>query len=315
MPPRLPEVPRCARVGQSIHHTRPPCLSTSSVRKAHIPPTSPRFIEIPRPKQPQQPFPIIVKGALPIPRPIFPQNPKPGATNKASAEYLADVTPEPIVDKTSLPSTVDPRTAEFVSWKARQSEARRRNLRQSLLELSIRKQQKDRFVAARSAKKQANRKALLEAPEREDERLTNPSVLQSQIPQRHHAIPDPNRETRLARKRANVANMEAMRAEHRRAALYNLYVNAGSFITTASQLNATIDKVFDDKSQFTNDSTPGLNIWNLGFPETVQQLLRKEEGASGRKAIDSAEGNSGMTKERMRRIAEELTGGRLDDSR
>ena len=219
------------------------------------------------------------------------------------------------MDKTSLASSLDPRTAEFVSWKARQSEARRRNLRQSLLELSIRKQQKDRFVASRSAKKQANRKALLEAPEREDERLTNPSVPQSQIPQRHHAIPDPNREARLARKRQNVANMEAMRAEHRRAALHNLYVNAGSFITTASQLNATIDKAFDDNSQFTNDSTPGLNIWNLGFPETVQQLLGKKEGSSGRKAMDSAEGNAGMTRERMRRIAEELTGGKLDDSR
>ena len=315
MPPRLPDAPRCARVGQCIYHTSSPCYSTSSIRKAQIPPTSPRFIEIPRPKQPQQRFPIIVKGVLPIPRPIFPQNPKPGDTNKASAEYLADVTPEPIVDKTSLASSLDPRTAEFVSWKARQSEARRRNLRQSLLELSIRKQQKDRFVATRSAKKQANRKAQLEAPEREDERLTNPSVLQSQVPQRHHAIPDPNREARLARKRQNVANMEAMRAEHRRAALHNLYVNAGSFITTASQLNSTIDKVFDDNSQFTNDSTPGLNIWNLGFPETVQQLLGKEEGSSGRKAMDSAEGNAGMTRERIRRIAEELTGGKLDDSR
>lgn len=109
--------------------------------------------------------------------------------------------------------------------------------------------------------------------------------------------------------------MEAMRAEHRRAALHNLYVNAGSFITTASQLNATIDKVFDDNSQFTNDSTPGLNIWNLGFPETVQQLLAREAGGSGRKAVDSAEGNAGMTRERMRKIAEELTGGKLDDSR
>ena len=315
MPPRLPDAPLCARVGQCVHHTRSPYFSTSSVGKAQIPPTSPKFIEIPRPKQPQQPFPIIVKGVLPIPRPIFPRNPKPGDTNKASAEYLADVTPEPLVDKASSISTLDPRTAEFVSWKARQAEARRRNLRQSLLELSSRKQQKDRFVAARSAKKQAIRKALLEAPEREDERLTNPSVLQSEIPQRHHALPDPNREARLARKRQNVANMEAMRVEHRRAALHNLYVNAGSFITTASQLNATIDKAFDDNSQFTNDSTPGLNIWNLGFPETVQQLLGKDEGRQGTKAMDSAEGNAGVSRERLRRIAEELTGGKLDNSR
>ena len=73
--------------------------------------------------------------------------------------------------------------------------------------------------------------------------------------------------------------------------------------------------MFDDNSQFTNDSTPGLNIWNLGFPETVQQLLGKEEGHQGRKAMDSAEGNAGVSRERMRRIAEELTGGKLDNSR
>ena len=315
MPPRLPDAPRYARVRPCVHHTYSPYFSTSSVRKAQIPPTSPKFIEVPRPKQPQQPFPVIVKGVLPIPRLIFPHKPKPGDTDKASAEYLADVTPEPIVDKTSSISTYDPRTAEFVSWKARQAEARRRNLRQSLIELNNRKQHKDRFLAARSAEKQAIRKALLEAPEREDERLTNPSILQSRIPQRHHALPDPNREARLARKRQNVAKMEAMRVEHRRAALHNLYVNAGSFITTAAQLNATIDNVFDDNSQFTNDSTPGLNIWNLGFPETVQQLLAKEEGRPGRKAMDSAEGNAGVTRDRMRRIAEELTGGKLDNTR
>ena len=47
----------------------------------------------------------------------------------------------------------------------------------------------------------------------------------------------------------------------------------------------------------------------------MQQLLGKEEGGSGRKAMDSAEGNAGVARERMRRIAEELTGGKLDDSR
>ncbi|KAK3178127.1 hypothetical protein OEA41_000260 [Lepraria neglecta] len=316
MPPRLIDAPRCCQVRQFVHHARVQRLSTSSTCKAaQIPPESPKFIEIPRPVQPSQPFPVHMKGVLPVPRQIFRRRPKPQDTDKASPEYLADVTPEPIEDKASTASNTDPRTAEFVSWKARQAEARRRNLRESLIELSNRKQRQDRWLAARSNKKQADRNALLSAPERDDERLTNPSVLQSEMPEKHHALPDPDREARLARKRQNVADMEAMREGNRRNALHTLYVNAGNFITTGAQLDSTIDKVFDDLNQFNNDSTAGANVWNLGFPETVQQLLGKANQTPGKKAIDAAEGNAGITRERMRKIAEELTGGKMEDAR
>ena len=315
MPPRLPDAPRCIKLRQYIQYTKSPCLSTSATSRAQIPPTSPRFIEIPRPKQVQQPFPIRVKGILPVPRAVLPRKLKPNQTDKVSAEYLADVTPEPIMDKASSAITTNSHTVDLVAWKARLAASRRRNLRESLIELSNRKQRKERFLSARSAQRQAERKILLEAPEPEDERLTSPSVLQSEIPQRHHVLPNPNREARLARKRQNVASMQAMRKENRRTALHNLYVTAGSFITTPEQANAMIDQVFDDQNQFTNDSTPGLNIWNLGFPETTAQLLGQSSGIVGRKAIDAAEGKAELNRERMRRITEELTGGKLADAR
>lgn len=162
----------------------------------------------------------------------------------------------------------------------------------------------------------AERNRALEAPEREDERLTNPSVLQAAKPTKHHIMPDPHREARLAQKRANVAAMEAMRQEDRRNKLHTLYVNAQDFITTGKHLDTAIESVFDDQNQFMTDERPGLNVWNLGFPETVQELLSKaNKDPRSQKAVDSAEGNGLITRQRMKRIAEELTGGKMEDAR
>ena len=315
MPPRLIAPPRCRQVRQCIHHIRVQRLSTSSTSKAtQIPPESPKFIEIPRPLQPAQPYPVRMKGILPVPRRII-RRVRPQDIDKTSPEYFANVTPDPLKDKASTTIYDDPRTAEMVAYKARQAEARRRNLREGLIELSNRKQEQERRLVLRSRKRQAERKVVLEAPEREDERLTAPSVLQSELPEKHHVLPDPDREARLARKRQNVAKMQAMREVNRRNALHTLYVNAGNFITTGAQLDSTIDRVFDDLSQFSNDTKPGANVWNLGFPETVQQLLAKANQTSGKKALDAAEGNAGITRERMRKITEELTGGKMADAR
>ena len=128
---------------------------------------------------------------------------------------------------------------------------------------------------------------------------------------KHHALPDPMRSDRLAVKSQNVADMAAMREETRRNALHTLYVNAGDFITTGKQLDGVIDRAFDDNSQFRGDSSEGVNIWNLGPPETVQELLRKANKSGRQTALDSAEGNEIITRERMKKIGEELTGGKM----
>lgn len=249
-----------------------------------------------------------MKGVLPVPRRVFRDKEK--GPDKASAQYLASVTPEPLERKSTTPK--DPRTAGYVSWKARQAESRRQNLRESLIELQYRKQRTDRQISARSARKQAQNKVLRDAPEREDDRLTNPTVLKSENVVKHHLLPDPDRAARLARKRENVARTEAMKQEERQNALHTLYVNAGTFITTGAQLDKVIDKVFDNQDQFRNDMRPGMNVWNLGFPETVQELLGKP--GKGSRAVDSVDANANVTKERMRKIAEELTGGKMEDA-
>ena len=199
-----------------------------------------------------------------------------------------------------------------MSWKARQSELRRRNLIEGLTELKQRKQETDRKNAATSYQNRRIREKLLYVPERRDAFLTNPSVLSSQQPARYRGLPDPERPARLAVKIQNVADMAAMREEARRNALHTLYANAGDFIMTGEKLDGVIDKAFDDNSQFTSDSGEGVNIWNLGYPETVEELLRKTDKTWKRQtALDSAQGNEVITSERMKKISEELTGGKM----
>lgn len=159
------------------------------------------------------------------------------------------------------------------------------------------------------------REKLLYAPERKDVRFTNPSVLSTQRSTKHRALPDPTRPARLAAMRQNVADMAAMREETRRNALHALYVNAGDFITTGMQLDSVVDRIFDDNSQFRSDGSEGVNIWNLGCPETVQELLGKVDRRGVQTALDSAEGNEIVTRERMRKISEELTGGKMLEER
>lgn len=308
MPPRLANNQCYLLLQQRIRHIKLLDFSTSSASQAQIPPESPKFIEVPRLVQPKQPFPIQMKGVLPCPRRIFPRQERWGRP-KASPEYLAAVTPEPLEDKTTRSDD------EFVSWKARQSELRRRNLREGLTELDQRKRDNDRRESIARAAKSRSREKLLYARERKDVRLTNPSVLSTQQPTKHHVLSDPNRPARLAIKSQNVADMAAMREETRRNALHTLYVNAGDFIVTGKQLDGVIDKAFDDNSQFRSDSSEGVNIWNLGFPETVQELLGKVNKSGKQTALDSAEGNEIVTRERMRKISEELTGGKMMEER
>ena len=179
------------------------------------------------------------------------------------------------------------------------------------MELRQRRYEIDRRVAITKAANTRIREKLLYARERKDVHLTSPSVLSTQQPKRHHGLPDPTRPARLAAKSQNVADMAAMREEARRNALHTLYVNAGDFITTEKHLDRVIDRAFDDDSQFRTDSSEGVNIWNLGYPETVQELLQKTNRHGKQTALQSAEGNEITTRERIRKVSEELTGGKM----
>ncbi|KZF26269.1 hypothetical protein L228DRAFT_264688 [Xylona heveae TC161] len=293
-----------SRLGQC--HTFLPRHFSTSKAAFKIGPESPRFIEVPQPIQPQAPGVPVVKGVLPVPRQIFSKR-GPVKTSKA---YYDKTVPKPNKHHRHV-GAKNSEESHYLIWKKQSAELRRRNLREGLLELSHRKINTDNIVAARSAAKQADHQRLINEPEREDERLTNPSILVSMKQQKIGMLPDPNRESRIVDKTLKLQERQAAKEQERKDRLHTLYTQAREFITTEAQLNEAIDRTFVEyPEEFTSDGGLGENIWNRGSPETVQQMLN-EINRTGSNAIKHYTGVGDITQKRVRRIAEELTGGRL----
>ncbi|KAE8366179.1 hypothetical protein BDV27DRAFT_125634 [Aspergillus caelatus] len=269
--------------------------SSASLR---IGPESPNFVDVPRTIQPDLPSKQHVKGTLPVPREIFPVR----RADKPSEEYIAAATPLP-----SKETKVDPNDphAQYINWKRRMAEMRRQNLREGLLELHTRKQRTDKSMMQRSVEKQKRRERIFRQPEREDERLTRPSVIQEMLPKRTPVLPDPNREERLTISKARLEATNAQKQAEQQDSLQALYMNARNFITTEAQLAAEIDRVFPEgeNEAWRNDHQQGENVWNLGLPPTVQSIVnesRKSEAARW----DLIQG-------RVKKLGEQITGGKL----
>lgn len=291
----------------------PQCTARSfstTTRQLAVGPEHPRFVEIPEPPQQTVPYNPPVKGVLPVPRNVFAGTPK----DLSSDEQIALATKPPAREK-----KVAPRSRE--EWKVKMSELRRQNLREGLKSLKARQQSEEQRVAARSRAKQAERMKQLNMPEREDERLTAPSNNLDLDALFNKPIPDPTREERLERKRLNLEADLLRRQEERMDALHSLYMNARDFIVTPQQLDKAVDAAFGTPEKPVGfgasmgawDSVgTGKSIWAEGRPARVQDMLRRAKNAPSDRAMDDAAGYSGINKDRIRRIAESLTGGKMD---
>lgn len=202
------------------------------------------------------------------------------------------------------------------------SEARRRNLEQGLKGLKARTLHRRDLLRKKSSADNLERKHLHRAPEREDERLTAPSHgLDLEKLLHGGAPPDPTREARLKAKARNLHIATRAKQAERLDHLHSLYMNARSFIVTPAQLDAAIEEEFGKDFR-----APGAyamemggssqSMWNFGPPVTVQDMLNRANGSGGRFAVDVG-GGGGMAAEvnsaRVRRIAEKLTGGKMDE--
>jgi len=189
--------------------------------------------------------------------------------------------------------------------------SRRQNLREGLVELHRRKVRRDRVIETRSTNKREAREKLVQAPQREDERLTAPTITAATRKLQVGVLEDPGRESRLAEMMERVKAKEFAREEQRRDALHTLYMHARSFITTESQLDAEIDKQFIEKP-FEHIRPGALSVWDAhGAPPTVQDMLSEVNGTQ-KKAMNYHTPPSVLTGKRVLRIAEELTGGKMD---
>ncbi|EED16488.1 conserved hypothetical protein [Talaromyces stipitatus ATCC 10500] len=271
--------------------------SFSVSTRLRIGPESPNYIEVPQTLQPDLPAKPRVKGTLPVPREIFPAR----RPDKPTPAYISAVTPEPSKVKTIKKN--DP-NAETIAWKQRMADSRRTNLREGLLELYERKENTVAAMTRRSAAKQARRERVLRQPQREDERLTSPSVVQS-LEEQPSSLPDPDREIRIAQSRERVLQKQLQKSAERHTNLHTLYMNAREFIVTEEQLMKEIEDKFreDGGDEWRSDSGVGTNVWAKGAPPTIQSIVNNQtKDDVGRWRIEQ---------ERMSKVVEEMTGGKI----
>ncbi len=191
---------------------------------------------------------------------------------------------------------------------------RRENMRSGVLDLWARKQRLDaKRLALRTAKLAANKAAAM-APEREDERLTrgtiNAGTLQTAM------APDPLRFERGLAAAERTAAIAANKSEARRDAIQALYMNARSFIVSEAELEAFVNSEFaDDRFDSLGQSGAGYriqNIWDAADePMSVASMLRELQ-RSNDTLLGEMTTEKTRADRRLKRVAEELTGGRMD---
>jgi len=188
------------------------------------------------------------------------------------------------------------------------TDMRKANFKDGLKELAARKTSTLATLQAQSRAKEAERQRILAMPEPDDERFTNSSIAMVMRSQIRGVIPDPNREERFAAMKAKVAAHQAQKAGERREALHTLYMHARSFITTETQLDAEVEKVFgtaDAPVVFGN----GNSKWSESPLESITEMLARANRTSG--TMRDIGGSDELLQKRTRTIAETLTGGKI----
>jgi len=307
MPPPLPCGPLSAliRPNSQISTSYPFRAFTTSAALSFVGPESPKFIDVPLPPQRYASGNRDIKGKLPSPRDVFHRR-GPTKDGRTLKQHLRLATLPPSKERLSS----EPAN-ERIAWKRRMADSRRQNLQDGIRALYERKNNQQRSVAARSHKKQQDRDARLNAPQREDERLTNPTVKEAVRDLQLGPVADPQRESRIAEMKQRVEAKEAAREEARQNALHTLYMHARSFIVTEEQLNAEVDRIFVEKPF---PKAEDANVWEaFGVPLTIDAMVRGLEGRQ-KTVYESSKARNPAHKaeERMARISEEFTGGKLD---
>lgn len=305
---------------------QPRSFSTTT-RLRIVPPESPYYVDIPSSYQAFAPYQRPAKGTLPTPRDIFPAN-KP---EKSTPEYLASLVREPLKKNIKPTSQLSP-TARH---KAKMAEQRRAHLREGLEALQARKQADLTAMSRRSHQKQLERSKLLSQSEREDARLTNVSVPTAMLPMTSQpslkAIEAELENLRAihAQKVANYVTFKSTKHSEKMDALHTLYMSARSFVINETQMRALLAQQFEEPNRFTNDVGTGDSMWQFGAPESIKDMISNAAGkprkqtisgemlsslkASSRLAerIHGEREQVGQDQERMKRIAEKLSGGKI----
>lgn len=310
MPPRIP-LRICGSATPSHSLSTPnPRLNVRSFTATTAPralgPESPNYIEVPKPLQPTGTPKRIIKGVLPTPRNVFKTR---SDLPKESDEFLKLSTPDPA--KPPMPGKYN-RDAEIRLYKQRLADSRKLALRQGVKELHERKTTTEQKERADMKVYFAERRAAAMAPPREVDVLTQTSVSKSIRDFLEDKLPSTSRLNITDARRKAFKRRMAKHQSVREARLHDMYTKAREFIVNEEQLDAAIEQEFgteeapvgwDGKGQQVVGQAGefGKSPWAGPMPEGVAELLKKLKGGEG----------VGLARERMKKVAEELTGGKM----
>lgn len=309
MPPRIPvRAPWASSAPASCRNASRPFSSTPPALA--LGPQSPNYIEVPKPAQPTFPIAPDVKGHLPIPRDIT----KTRSKHENLESFLSETTKEATARKAPGPFSRD---VDFRLYKQRLADARKAALKEGVKELHARKVTSEAQHLDRIQKSGELRRKLATAPRREVDVLTETSVSKGVRDFLAGTLPAPEKNIE-ARRRAYKKRMAAQEAV-RQSRLHDLYTNARTFIVSEEQLDQAIDEAFGTEEnpvgwnmkgqegrRLSKDTSgvsgyEGLSPWTGPMPEGVGDKMEKLRGGEG----------VGLAKERIKKLAEELTGGKM----
>ncbi|KAF2845003.1 hypothetical protein T440DRAFT_472999 [Plenodomus tracheiphilus IPT5] len=299
MPPRIP--PRVVSWACPPAAVRP--FSSTAATHA-LGPQSPNYIEVPTPAQPTYPVQPAVKGHLPIPRDVFKTR---NIHPKQSKIFLNRTTKTPQDPKQPGPYSRD---ADYRLYRQRLADKRREALRAGVKELHERKVTTEAQYLAQIQAQGASRRHLAVAPRRDVDVLTETTINKGIRDFLTDGLP-PRQDMTEARRRAYERRMAKVHAV-RTSRLHDLYTNAREFIVDESQLDEAIEKAFGSEESpmgwdikgnmgLRSEGKEGLSPWHGPMPEGVSDMMQKLRGGEG----------VGLAKERVKKVAEVLTGGKM----
>jgi hypothetical protein len=311
MPPRIPaHFPRASRTAaSSLNGWETPLCGrafSSTPNALALGPQSPNYIDVPKPLQPTFPLEPRLKGHLPVPRDIFKTRSKHA---KESDVFLSRSTRTSKDAKAPGPHSRD---ADYRLYKQRLAETRRAALKEGVTQLHARKVETEATFLAKIQASYADRKERATAPPRDVDVLTQTSVQKGIREFLGGTLPVTSRTANIPMRRkaynARVAKVDAVRTSR----LHDLYVNAREFLVEETQLDEAIEKAFGTEDApigwdtrgamgLRSDGKEGLSPWHGPMPEGVGDMLQKLKGGEG----------VGLAKERVKKVAEALTGGKM----
>ncbi|CAI4214529.1 unnamed protein product [Parascedosporium putredinis] len=273
---------------------------TSTAQQCSLPPESPAYIPVPVPPLSDETKPTRVRGSLPVPRKVFPQ---PSDSRKLDPSYLAETYPRS--EKPQPPATLIEDHPQH--WKRIMADSRRKNLRAGLQGLWRRKLKRDERDASLGADKHKAHMAAGLAAERTDEFLTLSTILQETL--NTEVLPDPDRFQKAEVSRKRTLELEEERRDARLHSLMELYVNANHFIVDEKDLEVEVDHLFSENYWRAPSKNSAWQEWGSqsGVNDMVGQTVRESAPT-----LDNYTAGYTRNMKRQKKVAEELTGGKME---